>query len=56
MTKTELSILLNEHEKSHRWLAEQLGVTPSAVTKWVGGINKIGSLAEMAIRRVDWTR
>ena len=55
VNRVRLIQLLNENEKSHRWLAEQLGVTPSCVTKWVGGINKIGNLAQMAIRRVDWT-
>jgi len=43
---------LKKHGIKQRWLAEQLGVHPNQITRWVKGINEPSSKNYNKIRKI----
>jgi transcriptional regulator with XRE-family HTH domain len=55
-----LKLLLVEKKKTSKWLSEQLGITPSTVSKWctntsqpdMGTLAKISKLLEVSVEEL----
>ena len=55
-----IKLVLVEKKRTNKWLAEQIGVTPSTVSKWctnssqpdLGNLLKIADLLEVDIREL----
>ena len=55
-----IKVVLAEKKRTNKWLSEQMGVTPSTVSKWctntsqpdLGSILKISDLLEVGIKEL----
>jgi predicted transcriptional regulator len=53
MTREELADWITRHSYSRKRLADEIGVTVSAVTFWINGKRKVPTYAENFCQRID---